>query len=123
MADSQFLLTVPDALIESAQKKIAPSAHFEPPNHLRVLDRDEFRRLVLDAGLEIERQTTYGFYWSIWWCLFWACDHDLEAPWHPALRRWTQAWGELMETPQGPRMKRLLDEFMPKSQAILARKP
>lgn len=120
---AQFLLTVPDPLGESVQKKLAPAAYFEAPNHIRVFQRDEFEQLILDAGLIIERRADYGFYWSIWWFMFWACKQDLSPPWHPLLDSWTHTWNMLLSMPDGPRIKKALDEAMPKSQAIIARKP
>lgn len=120
---AQFLITVPDPLGESVQKKLAPDAYFEHPNHIRVFQRDEFVRLIEEAGLIIERRADYGFYWSIWWFFFWACKQDLSPPWHPLLESWTNTWSMLLSTPDGPRIKKALDEAMPKSQAIIARKP
>lgn len=120
---AQFLITVPDPLGESVQKDLAPPAYFEKPNHIRVFQRDDFERLVRDAGLVIERRAYYGFYWSVWWYFFWACKQDLSPPWHPLLERWTQTWNTLLSMPDGPRIKRALDQAMPKSQAIIASKP
>ncbi len=120
---AQFLITVPDPLGESVQKKLAPDAYFEHPNHIRVFQREEFEQLILDAGLIIERRADYGFYWSVWWFLFWACKQDLSPPWHPLLESWTRTWNMLLSMPDGPRIKKALDEAMPKSQAIIARKP
>ena len=120
---SLFLLTVPDPVGENVQRTLAPPSYFEPPNHIRVFERDEFERLVVDAGLVIERRTSYGFYWSLWWFFFWTCKQDLAPPWHPVLESWTHTWNLLLNTPDGPRIKRALDDAMPKSQAIIARKP
>src|SRR3989338_3149196 len=119
---AQFLLTVPDPLGESVQKKLAPDAYFQHPNHIRVFQRDEFEQLILKAGLIIEKRADYGFYWSIWF-FFWACKQDLSPPWHPLLESWTRTWNLLLSTPDGPRIKKALDGAMPKSQAIIARKP
>ncbi|MGP3790915.1 class I SAM-dependent methyltransferase [Pseudomonas sp. B392_1p] len=119
---AQFLITVPDPLGESVQKKLAPAAYFEHPNHIRVFQREEFTHLIEEAGLIIERRADYGFYWSIWWFFFWACKQDLSPPWHPLLESWTSTWNLLLSTPDGPRIKKALDEAMPKSQAIIARK-
>ena len=120
---AQFLLTVPDPRGESVQKQLAPDAYFEHPNHIRVFQRDEFEQLILDAGLVIEKRADYGFYWSMWWFFFWACKQDLSPPWHPLLESWTHTWNMLLATPDGPRIKQALDQAMPKSQAIIARKP
>lgn len=118
-----FLITVPDPIAENVQKTLAPAAYFEHPNHIRVFQRDEFEKLILDAGLVIERRASYGFYWSIWWFFFWSCKQDFSPPWHPLLKSWTQTWNMLLSMPDGPRIKKALDEAMPKSQAIIARKP
>lgn len=118
-----YLLTVPDPLGESVQKELAPPAYFEHPNHIRVFERDDFARLVESAGLVIERRTQYGFYWSVWWFLFWACRQELSPPWHPLLESWTRTWNMLLSMEDGPRIKKALDRAMPKSQAIIARKP
>lgn len=120
---AQYLLTVPDPLGESVQKHLAPAAYFEHPNHIRVFERDEFEKLVTDAGLIVERRAYYGFFWSVWWFFFWSCKQDLSPPWHPLLESWTKTWGQLLSTPDGPRIKEALDNAMPKSQAIIARKP
>lgn len=120
---ARYLLSVPDPSSEAAQAPIAAPAYFEPPNHVRVFGRDEFERLVRDAGLVIESRMLYGFYWSVWWCFFWACGQDLKPPWHPVLESWTRTWGLLLATQQGPQIKRALDAAMPKSQVIVARKP
>ncbi|KRW60856.1 class I SAM-dependent methyltransferase [Pseudomonas sp. TTU2014-080ASC] len=120
---SLFLITVPDTVGENVQKKIAPPVYFEHPNHIRIFERDEFDQLIRDAGLIIERRTEYGFYWSVWWFFFWACKQDLSPPWHPLLNSWTHTWNTLLSLPDGARIKKALDETMPKSQVIVARKP
>ncbi|MDE3738253.1 MULTISPECIES: bifunctional 2-polyprenyl-6-hydroxyphenol methylase/3-demethylubiquinol 3-O-methyltransferase UbiG [Pseudomonas] len=120
---AQYLITVPDPLGESVQKDLAPPAYFEHPNHIRVFQRDEFERLIEEAGLVIERKAQYGFYWSVWWFFFWACKQDLSPPWHPLLDSWTRTWNMLLSMEDGPRIKQALDRAMPKSQAIIARKP
>lgn len=118
-----YLITVPDPVAEGVQQKIAPPVYFQRPNHLRILPREEFRRLVTDAGLEIVEVSRYGFYWSVWWAMFWACNVDLASPAHPALDNWARAWSALLDTADGPRVKEALDDVMPKSQVIVARKP
>lgn len=118
-----YLITVPDPEIEKLQKKgLAPDAYFAKPNHIRIWERDAFAQLVSEAGLEIKQQKRFGFYWSLWWIFFWACKQDLSPPWHPLLQSWTTTWSTLLETEEGPRIKRALDEFLPKTQLILARK-
>lgn len=118
-----YLITVPDPVAEELQKNFAPAACFEKPNHIHIFQRDEFAKLVTDAGLVIKHKHAHGFFWAFWMCLFWACGQDLAPPWHPLLTSWTQTWGILLSMPEGPRIKKVLDEFMPKTQAIIARKP
>jgi SAM-dependent methyltransferase len=118
-----YLITVPDPVAEGVQQKVAPPLYFRQPNHVRILPRDEFRGLVEDAGLEIVEVGRYGFYWALWWAMFWACDVDLASPIHPALDNWARAWSALLDTADGPRVKEALDDVMPKSQVIVARKP
>ena len=120
---ARYLLTVPDPVGESLQKSLAPPGYFEKPNHLRIIGREEFGALVETAGLNIERRASYGFYWSMWWLLFWTCNVDFPGASHPVLDNWTRTWGELLETKGGLQVKELLDSFMPKSQLIVARKP
>jgi SAM-dependent methyltransferase len=119
---AQYLISVPDPVAERLQKKLAPPSYFEKPNHIRIIEREEFERRVVAAGLKIEQRKSYGFYWAIWWLFFWTCNQDLHPPWHPLLENWTKTWGLLLETKDGLKVKRALDEFMPKSQAIIARK-
>ena len=42
---------------------------------------------------------------------------------HPVLDHWTAAWQALLDMPQGAQLKQQLDEFMPISQIVVARKP
>lgn len=118
-----YLLTVPDQSSENVQRNLAPPCYFEHPNHIRVFSREQFDELVTRAGLVIEQRTSYGFFWSVWWCFFWASKQDLAPPWHPLLSSWTRTWNTLLQLPDGPRIKQALDAVMPKSQAIIARKP
>jgi len=119
-----YLLSVPDPSSENLQRPFAAPSYFAHPNHIRIFERDTFDRLVLDAGLEIVNKTLEGFYWTMWWCLFWACQCDLtEADRHPLLANWARTWNLLMETERGPVIKEALDQVLPKSQTIIARKP
>lgn len=120
---AQYLITVPDARSERVQKNLAHESYFQKPNHIRIFEREEFERLLTDAGLIIERRTYYGFFWAVWWAFFWVCKQDLQDPWHPLLDSWGRTWACLLRQPGGPKIKAVLDDFMPKSQAIIARKP
>jgi len=120
---AQYLLSVPDAAAEYVQKRIAPEASFQKPNHIRILQRQEFAELVSNAGLIIESQVFYGFFWAMFYSLFWPCNTDYDAPRHPVLDSWCATWKGLLDLPQGQIVKEALDAVMPKSQVIIARKP
>src|SRR5690606_26785160 len=62
-----YLLSVPDPASEKVQQLVAPPLYFEKPHHIRIFSRDAFRDLVNQSGLIVEKQTTYGFFWSIFW--------------------------------------------------------
>lgn len=117
-----YVITVPDSLQEQMQKHVADDVYFRHPNHVRIIDREDVSELVRSSGLEVLSQTGFGFYWSIWWAMFWGCESDFKTAEHPALMHWAMAWGELMKTEQGRRVKDGLDRFLPKSQLIIARK-
>lgn len=122
---ARYLITAPDATAEQLQAKgLAPDSYFEKPNHIRIIERAELVSLVEQAGLVVEQQHTYGFYWSLWWIFFWACKEELgTVPMHPVLASWTTTWEQMLNLEDGPRIKQILDGFMPKSQAIIALKP
>lgn len=121
---AQYLLTVPDPLGESVQRGIAPPCYWTRPNHLRIFEREEFDRLVVNAGLTIERRANYSFFWTMWWILFWAESGagSFGGANTPSLRYWNKTWNALLAAPDGQRIKKALDDFMPKSQVVLARK-
>lgn len=122
---AQYLLTVPDPVAERLQEKgLAPDSYFAKPNHIRIIERDEFVAMAEQVGLIVERTESYGFYWSMWWIFFWVSKQDLGAsPPHPLLASWTRTWEELLSVEGGEKVKGIMDSFMPKSQAIIARKP
>ncbi len=117
-----YLFSVPDPLSENLLKKVGPTSYFQSPNHVRVFERSSFAKTISDAGLEVVSHTMTGFFWSIWWALYWGCKPDLSHPYHPVLDHWTMAWRALLDTDMGIALKHKLDEFMPKSQIIVARK-
>ncbi len=117
-----FLLAAPDERSEAMQQGLAPAAYWESPNHLRVFSRVAFSTLVENAGLTIENRQYKSFFWAMWWTLFWAADQDLGDQEKPVLYHWSQTWHELMKTKEGDKIAKKLDEFMPKSQVIVARK-
>jgi 2-polyprenyl-3-methyl-5-hydroxy-6-metoxy-1,4-benzoquinol methylase len=120
--DARYLLSCPDPRSEEIQKRIAAPSYFEKPNHIRIIQADEFARYVEGAGLVIEGRYSHGFFWNMWWTLFWATDITLEKPEHPVLDNWTRAWQSLLDQPNGKNIKNALDDLLPKSQVIIARK-
>ena len=118
-----LLVTVPDPQNERMQKHVAPDSYFQPPNHIRIIEREEFAELITDADLEIIRQSSWGFFWSIWFALFWNRGVEFDEQDDPVLNHWTMAWQHLLDTPGSEEYIRRLDDFMPKSQVIVARKP
>jgi SAM-dependent methyltransferase len=121
---ARYLLAVPDPASESLQKILAPESYWRKPNHLRVFKRDEFDQLVCDAGLTIEKRLHYSFFWSMWWVLFWSEQGDFHfgSSGTPVLKQWNKTWVALLKSPNGARIRQALDNFMPKSQVLIARK-
>jgi SAM-dependent methyltransferase len=121
---ARYLLTVPDPASETLQRALAPECYWRKPNHLRVFGRDEFDWLVRDAGLTIEWRGHYSFYWSMWWALFWSGHGDFEfgSAGTRVLKYWNKTWAALMAAPKGAHVRKALNDFMPKSQLIIARK-
>lgn len=132
---AQYFISVPDQTSEEAQRAVAPALHFESPNHINVFSREAFADLVESAGLIIETRDYYGFYWTLWMMLFWGtkqaegqvfsgATHDqIEAPFHPLLNSWATLWHATISLPGGDKIRAALDQALPKTQIILARKP
>jgi SAM-dependent methyltransferase len=118
-----YLLSAPGAVSEHLQKGLAPASYFEKPNHIRIFEADDFTRLVEDAGLVIERRSQDGFFWTIWWSFFWQAGIEFGEQSHPLLDAWNRTWSELLKTPEGPRIKKVLDGLAPKNVVLVARKP
>lgn len=118
-----YLVTVPDPRSEEVQREMAPASYFEPPNHIRVISRGDFEDLVAGAGLELISHTYSGFFWTIWFGLFWSRDVAFDDASDPVLAHWTKCWAALLDSPNGLEVKRKLDQLMPKRQIIVARKP
>lgn len=120
---SRYLISVPHERAEAVQKRVAPPAYWQPPNHLRVFADGELESLVVSHGLTVERQLSKSFFWAMWWILFWAADQELGAPEGPLLQAWTRTWDELLKTPRADHVRHALDDCMPKSRVIIASKP
>jgi SAM-dependent methyltransferase len=120
---AQYILAVPDPLCERLVKQVSPAEVFRKPNHVRIFEREEFADLVRNSGLTIERQTQVGFFYALNWVLFWADTVDPATMQADRLDSWARTWGQVLDSKNGQRIKKLLDSAMPKSQIIIARKP
>ncbi len=120
--NSLFLLSVPDPSSEAIQKELAPDSYWEQPNHLRVFERQSFHDLVTKAGLTVEQHFFRSFYSAIYWSLFWAADQEYGDPEKPVLKYWRLTWDALLSCEQGQKVIKTLNQALPKSQVILARK-
>ena len=130
-----YLLAVPDPVGEHIQKNFAPSYYFEHPNHIHIFEREQFGQLITDAGLEIVRRDAFGFFWTMWMFLYWTLakhagadlegtSHDVvQPPYPPLLNDWAKLWMTVIQMPEAAPMKQALDQLLPKSQVIIARKP
>ena len=80
-----------------------------------------------DAGLQIEDRGYSGGFWSIYWPMAWlSCEPGGGLPFnnpHPMCVHWTKSWEAVQAHPQGHLLRDALNELLPKSQWILARKP
>jgi len=132
---AQYLISVPDPVGEHLQKGIAPPGYYRPPNHVQIFSREGFARMLEDAGLVIEHRQATGFFWVMGMIFFWASERAagrdlggavrdrIQAPYPPLMEGWARTWQDLLAQPDGLAIKQLLDQFMPKSQVIIARKP
>ncbi|QQD23733.1 methyltransferase domain-containing protein [Venatoribacter cucullus] len=130
-----YLISVPDAASENLQKPFAPPEYFQKPNHIHIFSKEKLANLVTEAGLEVIDHTGYGFFWNIWICLLWACDkaaktparetshNGVQPPFYPILDDWASIWDRLISLPEAEPIRKALDEALPKSQIVIARKP
>ena len=132
---AQYLISVPAAAGEELQKTIAPKGYYQTPNHIHIFQSEQFEKLITDAGLIIEQSHQSGFYWLMWMCMFWASEYtngkslktaireEIAPPFHPLLDNWSSVWLKLITTEEGKEVKKALDQCLPKTQIIVARKP
>ncbi len=122
-----LLVTVPDARSEQLVAATAPAGYFNEPNHIRVFEPGELRELMLGAGLEIISEQRMGSFWSLYMVLTWLTQPDCETlplgnP-HPITDHWTSLWKELQDYPGGERVRQALNELLPRTQCLVARRP
>lgn len=132
--DALYLFSVPDALGEQLQKPLAPANYYQHPNHIHIFEREAFAQLVEEAGLDIIKHDSYGFFWMFWMMLHWTSlraggqeadqiAHDaVQPPYFPLTNQWAVLWDQMMQLPGAEITKRQLDNVLPKSQIIVARK-
>jgi SAM-dependent methyltransferase len=123
--DATYILTVPDARGEYLIKPLAHPSFFEEPNHIQIFDADQFTTLVENAGLEVVRHEFLGGFWAVFYLL--KCGTSLPGETindavHPATVYWTKAWDEVMAHPKGDEMRESLNNILPKSQMIVAKR-
>lgn len=129
---ARYLITVPDARSEMLQGPVAHPFYFRAPNHIQVFDKERFTRLVSNSGLKVERYDTWGFYWSVFMSIFWLVHREgnldgavldqIKPPYHPVLQSWANTWAGLMELDGAEKLLESFDQFLPKTQVIIARK-
>jgi SAM-dependent methyltransferase len=123
-----LLITVPDGRSETFVAATAPPAYFEAPNHIRIFDVEEFRELILGAGLEILDQQFLGCFWSVYWPLSWLTAQPGSTSGlpvdnlHPITVHWTELWSAVQQHPRGDKIRDALNAVLPKAQCIVARK-
>lgn len=123
--DATYVLTVPDARGENLVANIAPSEYFQEPNHIRIFTSDDFEALVTNCGLEVVRHEYLSGFWSIFFLLKWATmepGEPLTENAHLSTTLWTQVWQEMLKHPNGDKAREALDQHLPRTQMIVARK-
>jgi len=124
---ARLLVSVPDARSEQFVSATAPPQYFEVPNHIRIFSAEAFEKLLLDSGLEIESHEFRGCFWSMFWPLSWmTCEPGKGLPVeneHPIVNHWLRLWEHVQDHPEGYKIRDALNQLLPKSQTILARKP
>ncbi len=130
--NAQYLITVPDARSEKVQMPVADPLYFSAPNHIQIFDRERFLRLVKDSGLAVLKYDTWGFYWTVFMSLFWVAHRKdrlqgaildaIHSPYPPVLQSWANTWARLMELEGSEALMESFDQYLPKTQVIVAEK-
>ncbi len=117
-----YLITVPGTAQERVQQRLAPPSYFQKPNHIRIFEENDFHETVQKAGLVIEGTGKYGFFWSVWFAIFWQTEVPIGGN-HPTLQLWADTWNQVLDGKDGQRVRAALDDALPKAQVVVARKP
>ena len=126
---ARLLISVPDSRSEQFVAATAPPQYFQVPNHIRIFSAQDFEKLVLDSGLAIESHEFRGCFWSIFWPLSWMTCEPGEGQGlpvdneHPIVQHWLSLWRHVQRHPDGHKIRDALNQLLPKSQTIVARKP
>ena len=123
--DATYVLTVPDARAENMILDIAPPINFQEPNHINIFSSDDFEALADSCGLEVVRHEYLAGFWAIFYLLKWAtCEPGevLNQAVHPATYHWSRAWEEMLDHPNGNKVREALNLTLPRCQVIVARR-
>ncbi|MEH6590846.1 MAG: methyltransferase domain-containing protein [Halioglobus sp.] len=121
----KLVISVPDDRSEQLIKEVAAPAYFQEPNHIRIFSRESFTRLILESGLEIERTEATGAFWSMFFLFKWATTQPGESlieDVQPLTQAWAETWHALLKLPNSDSIVRAMNDALPKSQFIIARK-
>jgi SAM-dependent methyltransferase len=118
-----YVLTVPDPECERLISVTAPDEYFKAPNHIRIIERDDFAALVQGAGLQIDRRQGLDAYWAFLWVVNYMGGGWIHPPWAPVVEHWARTWTALLDHPRGREVKRAFDDAWPRTQLIVAHKP
>lgn len=118
-----FVISVPHPASEAIQKVVAPPQYFQPPNHVRVFTEEAIAQLARDAGLIVERHDVSGFYGAIRLTLFWMSYANLVTDKDPVLKAWDETWRLILDNKDKAQFISRLDQALPSSQILIARKP
>ena len=109
---AQYLLSVPGPGRNTCSGA-SPRPTSGRPTTSTSFSRDDFARLVQDAGLVIEHRQASGFFWVMGMIFFWASERaagrelggavrDRIQPPYPALMEdWARLWENLLARPDG----------------------
>ena len=129
---AKYLISVPDADGERMQRPFAHPSYFSAPNHVRIVEPAQLERWIEAAGLRIEGRGQWGFYWLMAMCFFWATNAEtatatptmdrIAPPYHPLIESWAETWTRLLELPGAAPIIAALNERMPKTRVVIARR-
>jgi ubiquinone/menaquinone biosynthesis C-methylase UbiE len=120
-----FLISVPDGRSEKLIDEVAPPDYFQKPNHIRRFSKSEFTELIRESGLAVERQDGIGAFWSVYLLFRYATSQpgeELIDDSHPLTAAWLKTWTEVMKLPQSDKIMRAMNDALPRTQVIVARK-